>query len=100
MKRITILMIILALFVTVCLGRPKHRVSSLKIVQLSEPKLTGLVSLEEALTKRRSVRRFTRQKLDFIQIGQLAWAGQGITEKQMGFRTAPSAGVAPRVRRR
>jgi len=32
-------------------------------------------------------------RLNFVQIGQLAWAGQGITERQEGFRTAPSAGA-------
>jgi len=64
-----------------------------KIIQLSEPKLTGPVSLEEALARRRSVRSFTGEALDFVQIGQLAWAGQGITDKKTGFRTAPSAGA-------
>ena len=93
MKRLTILAITLAVLAAVCLGQHKSRVSPLKIVQLSSPRLTGPISLEEALAKRRSVRRFTSQPLNFVQIGQLAWAGQGITEKQRGFRTAPSAGA-------
>ena len=87
------LAIILAGFTTVCLGQYKSRVSPLKIIQLSAPRLTGPVSLEQALAKRRSVREFTHQQLNFAQIGQLAWAGQGITEKRRGFRTAPSAGA-------
>jgi protease I len=62
-------------------------------VQLAEPKLTGSLSFEQALAKRRSVRQFTNQPLKFAQIGQLAWAGQGITEPQKGLRTAPSAGA-------
>jgi protease I len=55
--------------------------------------LTGTVSFEEALAKRRSVRQFTSQPLSSAQISQLAWAGQGITEPQRGLRTAPSAGA-------
>ncbi|MHC4602622.1 MAG: SagB/ThcOx family dehydrogenase, partial [Planctomycetota bacterium] len=97
MRRLTILAIIIAGFAVVCFGRYRPRVSSrkpvLKIIQLTEPKLTGPVSFEEALAKRRSVRQFTNQPLKFTQIGQLAWAGQGITEPQKGLRTAPSAGA-------
>jgi len=54
--------------------------------------LTGTVSFEEALAKRRSVRLFANKPLESEQISQLAWAGQGITETQRGLRTAPSAG--------
>jgi len=97
MKRLTIFIIILASFAIVCLGQYRSRVlprkPTLKIVQLTEPKLTGPLSFEQALAKRRSVRQFTSQPLKFIQIGQLAWAGQGITEPQKGLRTAPSAGA-------
>jgi protease I len=42
---------------------------------------------------RRSVRQFADKPLSFVQIGQLAWAGQGITDRQRGFRAAPSAGA-------
>jgi len=77
---------------TVCFGA-RPRGGTLKIVQLPEPKTSGTLSLEEALSKRRSIRQFATKPLDFIQIGQLAWAGQGITESQRGLRTAPSAGA-------
>ena len=93
MKRLIILVIILTGFVAVCLGQYESGVSPLKIVQLSSPRLKGPVSLEQALAKRRSVRQFTDKSLNFVQIGQLAWAGQGITQPQRGFRTAPSAGA-------
>jgi len=59
-------------------------------ISLPAPSLKGNVSVEEALAKRRSVRSFTEQKLSLQQIGQLAWAAQGITDKE-GRRTAPSA---------
>jgi len=87
------LVIILAGLPAVCLSQRRSGVSPPKIVQLPKPRLTGPVSLEQTLAKRRSVRRFTSQPLTLAQIGQLAWAGQGITEKQSGFRTAPSAGA-------
>ncbi len=73
-------------------GQRRTRIPQRKIVQLTEPNVTGVMSLEEALAKRRSVRRFTNQSLKWAQIGQLAWAGQGITDRARGLRTAPSAG--------
>ena len=91
MKRLTILGIILICFATLCLGQRRTRAPQ-KIVRLTKPNLTGTVSFEEALAKRRSVRLFANKPLESEQISQLAWAGQGITEKQRGLRTAPSAG--------
>ncbi|HUS73640.1 MAG TPA: DJ-1/PfpI family protein [Sedimentisphaerales bacterium] len=93
MKRFVILALILGGFAALCLGQRRPRVSPVKVIQLSEPKSTGSVSFEEALAKRRSVRQFTGQPLKLAQIGQLAWAGQGITEPARGLRTAPSAGA-------
>ncbi len=92
MKRFIIPAIILVGFAALCPGQRRSRVSPLKVIQLSEPSLKGPVSFEEALAKRRSVRQFTDQQLKLAQIGQLAWAGQGITEPERGLRTAASAG--------
>lgn len=100
MKRITIRGIILACFIALCLcslegikaGQRRSRTSPQKIVQLTEPRLSGPISFEDALAKRRSVRLFSSQELKNTQISQLAWAGQGITEPQQGLRTAPSTG--------
>jgi len=86
------LVIILAGLPALCLSQYGPIVSPLNIVQLSEPRLTGSVSLEQTLARRRSVTQFTPQPLDQAQISQLAWAGQGITDQQRGFRTAPSVG--------
>jgi len=88
-----LLVIILVGFATLCPAQRKSRIPPLRVIQLPAPKLTGTVSIEEVLAKRRSVREFTGQPLNFTQISQLAWAGQGITEKENGFRTAPSAGA-------
>jgi len=91
MKRFAILGIVLICFASLSLGQRRSRTPK-KIVQLTKPKLMGTVSFEEALTKRRSIRLFANKLLESEQISQLAWAGQGITEKQRGLRTAPSAG--------
>lgn len=62
-------------------------------VALPAPQTEGEVSVEEALARRRSVRRFGSRDLTPEQISQLAWAAQGITEPTRGLRTAPSAGA-------
>jgi SagB-type dehydrogenase family enzyme len=62
-------------------------------VPLPPPSTDGEMSLEQTLAKRRSIRQFQRQDLSLEQIGQLAWAAQGITKPDTGFRTAPSAGA-------
>ncbi len=51
-----------------------------------------MVSLEEDLSQRRSVREFRDRPVTEEQVGQLLWATQGITDPQ-GFRAAPSAGA-------
>jgi protease I len=91
MKRLTIFGIVLICFAALCLGQRRTR-SPQKIIRLTNPNLTGTVSFEEALAKRRSVRLFSSKPLESEQISQLAWAGQGITDQQRGLRTAPSAG--------
>ncbi|MHC4757835.1 MAG: DJ-1/PfpI family protein [Planctomycetota bacterium] len=73
-------------------SRAQSRVSPMRTIQLSEPNLTGRLSIESVLAQRRSVRQFAQKGLNYSQIGQLAWAGQGITEPANGLRTAPSAG--------
>jgi SagB-type dehydrogenase family enzyme len=93
MKRLitpAIIIVILTCTAVFCLAQYKP---PLETVQLSEPRLTGPMSLEQTLAERRSIRNYSSRPLDLTQISQLAWAAQGITEKQKGFRTAPSAGA-------
>ncbi len=113
MKRLTILMLILAGFTVlcpirnsiinsdttqmreisngVCFGQRSSRSLPRKIFQLVEPRLTGPMSLEEALAKQQIVRHFTSQKLKNADAGQLAWAGMKVTEQQTALPTADSA---------
>lgn len=64
-----------------------------KEIKLCSPETKGTMSFEEALAKRRSVRIFKEGALPLEQLSQLLWAAQGITEKDKGYRTAPSAGA-------
>jgi SagB-type dehydrogenase family enzyme len=62
------------------------------LVSLPEPACAGSVSVEEAIARRRSSRRFGPQSLTLAEVGQLLWAAQGITGPD-GGRAAPSAGA-------
>jgi SagB-type dehydrogenase family enzyme len=66
-------------------GRPR--------LDLPAPVTEGSVSLEAALSRRRSVRTFSSEPLSLAQVGQLMWAAQGVTA-DWGGRTAPSAGAS------
>ncbi|MHC4623398.1 MAG: DJ-1/PfpI family protein [Planctomycetota bacterium] len=87
-------LIILAAVAAISLGQYRSRSAPRRVLQLPEPKLTGSLTFEEALAQRRSARQFIPRELTLAQLGQLAWAGQGITDRQTGLRTAPSAGAA------
>jgi SagB-type dehydrogenase family enzyme len=62
------------------------------VVTLPPPALDGKRSLESVLFTRRSERQFDSRPLPLGELGQLAWAAQGITEPHHGLRTTPSAG--------
>lgn len=64
-------------------------------IHLPPVKQKGNISLEEAITKRRSLRNFKKKDLGLAEISQLLWAAQGITAKKGGYelRSAPSAGA-------
>ncbi len=62
------------------------------LVELPAPDRTGVLPLEQVLDDRRSVREYATTPLTLDDIGQLLWAGQGITDDD-GHRTAPSAGA-------
>ncbi len=58
---------------------------------LPAPRTTGPVSLEAALSRRRSVRSFAPGAVSTVDLAQLLWAAQGVTSAD-GKRTAPAAG--------
>ncbi len=61
-------------------------------IALPEPEATGGMSIEEALSRRRSVRSYRDEPITLADVSQLLWAAQGRTSSD-GFRTAPSAGA-------
>jgi SagB-type dehydrogenase family enzyme len=65
---------------------------SAQSIALPTPRAKGTLTLEETLTRRRSVREFADTPLTLAELGQLLWAAQGITSAA-GQRTAPSAGA-------
>lgn len=64
-----------------------------EILALPAPRLEGSVSLEAAISQRRSHREFAPADLRDDEMGQLLWAAQGITDLRSGGRAAPSAGA-------
>jgi SagB-type dehydrogenase family enzyme len=60
-------------------------------VTLPAPDVDGEVSLEAAIAGRRSARSFGEEPLGRDVLGQLLWAGQGVTGRD-GKRSTPSAG--------
>ncbi len=81
------IILFLALFVTTSLYAEDMT------IELPKPKEKSTVSLEEAIKQRRSVRSFSEKALTLEQISQLLWACQGITDRERGLRSAPSAGA-------
>ena len=63
--------------------------TSLTSIKLPRPRTSGGVALAKALARRRSVRTFTTKALTLAEVGQLMWAGQGVTHEGVK-RAAPS----------
>lgn len=66
---------------------------------LPSPFIKGSITVEEAISKRRSHRHFVDSKVSAEQLSQILWASYGITMPRSdhpflrgGLRTAPSAG--------
>lgn len=69
-------------------GHPRYS----RRLTLPAPATGGSLPLEQAFARRRSRRAFRPDPLPIATVGQLLWAGQGITSAD-GKRTAPSAGA-------
>jgi len=62
-------------------------------IYLPPPSQKGDISLEEAITRRRSIRDFTPKLISQLQLSQILWAAQGITNTPGKYRSVPSAGA-------
>jgi len=60
-------------------------------IYLPSPNLSGRVSLEEAISRRRSIRNFRPEAVSEQELSQLLWSGQGILDRER--RAVPSAGA-------
>jgi SagB-type dehydrogenase family enzyme len=71
----------------------KHRFAATRNSASTDiPPPATKMTLDTALTQRRSVRAFADKPLSMQKIRKLAWSAQGITAKE-GYRTCPSAGA-------
>jgi len=62
-------------------------------VKLPQPDKAGRMTLEAAISRRRSMRSYESTALTMKELGQVLWSAQGITDEQRGLRAAPSAGA-------
>ena len=60
---------------------------------LPKPQLDGGLSVEQAIARRRSRRELLPGGLTLQELAQVLWAAQGVTDKEVGKRTVPSAGA-------
>jgi SagB-type dehydrogenase family enzyme len=93
---LSITAIILLSTLAVCGKKPKGEYFAMeqkKIIELPLPQKKGKLSVEEAISKRRSIRNYLSKELTIEQLSQLVWSAQGITDQRSGFRAAPSAGA-------
>jgi SagB-type dehydrogenase family enzyme len=72
--------------------KSNHNPESTETMKMPSPAKKSGFSIEEALLKRRSIRKYKDKPLTLAEISQLLWSAQGITNER-GFRTAPSAGA-------
>lgn len=86
-----VLVAFLALFSLAASRGGKKRMA--EKVALPKPVLKAGMSVEEAISRRRSRRSFSGRKLSLEQLGQILWSAQGITGSVGRYRAAPSAGA-------
>jgi len=68
-------------------------INNLRQTPLPSPSQKSGVSLEEAIARRRSIRDFTQEPISRLQLSQILWSAQGITDSRGKHRATPSAGA-------
>lgn len=83
------------MFISCSSGEGQEKGNVTEEIKLPPPQKSSKISLEEALAKRRSTRKFDSKELTMEEIGQLLWAADGLNAdaKVRTNRTAPSAGA-------
>lgn len=74
-----------------CDAKGEDKMKENKIV-LPTFEFKGKVSVEEALYKRRSIRKFNNEPISIMELSKLLWAAYGVTTAD-GRKTTPSAGA-------
>ena len=62
------------------------------LFEFANPDIEGRTRFERVVANRRSIRDFRGGPMTSVELGQLLWAAQGISDPA-GLRTAPSAGA-------
>lgn len=86
-------LLVLGVMTMACPQQPPPEGVGRETIDLPAPQTDGELSVEAAIEERRSIRSFADEPLTMEQIGQLAWAAQGITDEARGLRAPPSAGA-------
>ena len=63
-----------------------------RVIRFPEPGTEGGMSVERAISSRRSEREYENGGLTLFELSQVLWAAQGITHPG-GYRASPSAGA-------
>ncbi len=94
-KKTILVMTINLLIIALCSGGIMNHgiLEAGQEISLPDPAEEGKMSVEKAISQRRSTRNFSDDPLTLDLVSQILWSAQGITEKRQNFRTAPSAGA-------
>jgi len=88
---------LLALALPICLKVPStlaQEKSGGETITLPSPAYESAMSIERALSERRSIRSYKEEPLTLNELSQILWGAQGITEPTKGLRAAPSPRAA------
>lgn len=70
-----------------------RQINNFRQISLPSPSQKGGMPLEEAIAQRRSIRDFSPEPISPLQLSQILWAAQDITDTWGEHRAVPSAGA-------